>query len=70
MALTKSKLEANNRHLATHYEQIAVRSRKENRRNELLQLAANHKGVSKREFILYTLDRAIRAEGVTIKSLE
>ena len=70
MAMSKAKLESNNRHLAAHYEQIAVRSRKENRRNDLLQCAADHKGVSKREFILEALDSAINAEGVTIDDLE
>ena len=70
MAMSKAKLESNSRHLAAHYEQIAVRSRKENRRNDLLQLAADHKGVSKREFILDALDRAIDEEGITIANLE
>ena len=70
MAMSKARLESNNRHLAAHYEQISVRSKKEKRRNDLLQCAANHKGVSKREFILEALDSAINAEGITINDLE
>lgn len=55
MPLTPKKLAANNRYLADKYEIVSIKTRKIDRINDRLKLAAQRAGTSKREYILSTL---------------
>lgn len=70
MPLSKAKLEANNRYLAKNYESIAIRSPKDQRLGERLRIAANRKGINKREYILNALTDRLEADGVTTDTYE
>ena len=68
--MNKAKLQANNRHLAAHYEQVSVRSRKEERIRERIEIAAKRKGTTSRNYILTVLRAALEADGVTVDTHE
>lgn len=69
MPLTPKKLAANNRYLAARYEIVSIKTKRTDRINDRLDLAARRAGTSKREYILSTLLARLDAEGVTMDKL-
>lgn len=65
MPLSKAKLVSNNRYLAAHYEQINIKTRKDERIRERIAIAARRKGTTPRGYILTAIVNALEADGVT-----
>lgn len=70
MPLTPKKLAANNRYLAARYETISIKTKRTDRMNDLLDLAATRAGTSKRDYILSVLLAKLEADGISIKDLD
>ena len=64
MAMSKAKLEANNRYLASTYEQIAIRVHKDERIKDRVKIAATRQGITPRKYILTAIKTALDADGV------
>lgn len=69
MAMSKKKLAANNKYLAARYEIVSIKTKRTDRINDRLDLAAQRAGTSKREYILSTLLARLDADGVTLDEL-
>lgn len=69
MPLSKKKLETNNRYLAARYEIVSIKTKRTDRINDRLDLAAQRAGTSKREYILSTLLARLDADGITLDAL-
>lgn len=69
MPLSKKKLETNNRYLAARYEIVSIKTKRTDRINDRLDLAAQRAGTSKREYILSTLLARLDADGITLDML-
>lgn len=69
MPLSKKKLETNNRYLAARYEIVSIKTKRTERINDRLDLAAQRAGTSKREYILSTLLARLDADGITLDAL-
>lgn len=70
MPMSEAQLRANSKHLAEHYESIAVRSRKDDRMGERLEIAARRRNTSKRDYILTVLREALEKDGVTVDTYD
>lgn len=69
MPLSKKKLETNNRYLAARYEIVSIKTKRTDRINDRLDLAAQRAGTSKREYILSALLARLNADGITLDML-
>lgn len=69
MPLSKKKLETNNRYLAARYEIVSIKTKRTDRINDRLDLAAQRAGTSKRDYILSTLIARLDADGITLDML-
>ena len=69
MPLSKKKLETNNRYLAARYEIVSIKTKRTDRINDRLDLAAQRAGTSKRDYILSTLIARLDADGITLDAL-
>lgn len=69
MPLSKKKLETNNRYLAARYEIVSIKTKRTDRINDRLDLAAQRAGTSKRDYILSTLLARLDADGITLDML-
>ena len=70
MPLSEAQLRANSKHLSEHYESIAVRSRKDDRIGERLEIAARRRNTTKRDYILTVLREALERDGVTVDTYD
>ena len=70
MPLTPKKLATNNRYLAARYEIVSIKTKRTDRINDLLDLAATRAGTSKRGYIISALLAKLEADGVSIKDLD
>lgn len=69
MPLSKKKLETNNRYIAARYEIVSIKTKRTDRINDRLDLAAQRAGTSKRDYILSTLIARLDADGITLDML-
>ena len=70
MPLTPKKLATNNRYLAARYEIVSIKTKRTDRMNDLLDLAAKRTGKSKREYIISALTARLEADGISIDDLD
>ena len=70
MPLTPKKLAANNRYLAARYEIVSIKTKRTDRMNDLLDLAARRAGTSKREYIISALLARLEVDGININALD
>ena len=69
MVVSKSRLAANIKYQKDTYESICVRSRKENRLSDLLELASNKMEISKAQYVLNAIYSQLDRDGITISML-
>ena len=66
---TDARIKANNRYNAKTYDQLRCNYRKEERLNELVELAAEKHNISKAEYMLTAIRFKLESDGVTIDQL-
>lgn len=62
---SRAKLDANNRYVNKTYEIITARSRKSDRLNDLIDIAANNANTSKAAYILDSIRDHLNRDGIT-----
>lgn len=67
--VSDARMRANARYNLKAYEQIAVRSRRADRLNDLIDLAADRRGISKASYIIGAIRTQLEADAVTLSDL-